>query len=192
MTGVPVMLDVAHNPDSIDALVYAVQRLRQPDSALDHGGDGAPCDAVMADKDVETMLASLVSIADIWYIAQVEDARCLPSIELSEKLKKLDPTQPCVALMGLLRLTSRLRRRLGTGSRGRGAGRSCRLISYRCRGANARQVLEGTDSVTPQRDWLRLFLKIDVRWYRPDLEALTCSRILNRELSVPLFYWLAV
>ena len=48
--------------------------------------------AVMADKDVETMLASLVSIADIWYIAQVEDARCLPSIELSEKLKKLDPT----------------------------------------------------------------------------------------------------
>ena len=36
MTGVPVMLDVAHNPDSIDALVYAVQRLRQPDSALDH------------------------------------------------------------------------------------------------------------------------------------------------------------
>ena len=47
--------------------------------------------AVMADKDVETMVASLVSIADIWYIAQVEDARCLPSIELGEKLKKLDP-----------------------------------------------------------------------------------------------------
>ena len=93
MTGAPVMLDVAHNPDSIDALVYAVQRLRQPDSALDHRrGTVRLVMAVMADKDVETMLASLVSIADIWYIAQVEDARCLPSIELSEKLKKLDPT----------------------------------------------------------------------------------------------------
>ena len=87
-----VMLDVAHNPDSIDALVYAVQRLRQPDSALDHRrGTVRLVMAVMADKDVETMLASLVSIADIWYIAQVEDARCLPSIELGEKLKKLDP-----------------------------------------------------------------------------------------------------
>ena len=93
MTGVSVMLDVAHNPDSIDALVYAVQRLRQPDSALDHRrGTVRLVMAVMADKDVETMLASLVSIADIWYIAQVEDARCMPSIELSEKLKKLDPT----------------------------------------------------------------------------------------------------
>jgi len=93
MTGVPVMLDVAHNPDSIDALIYAVQRLRQPVSALDHRrGTVRLVMAVMADKDVESMLASLVSIVDIWYIAQVEDARCLPSIELSEKLKKLDPT----------------------------------------------------------------------------------------------------
>ena len=92
MTGAPVMLDVAHNPDSIDALVYAVQRLRQPYSALDHRrGTVRLVMAVMADKDVETMVASLVSIADIWYIAQVEDARCLPSIELGEKLKKLDP-----------------------------------------------------------------------------------------------------
>jgi len=92
ITGVPVMLDVAHNPDSIDALVYAVQRLRQPYSALDHRrGTVRVVMAVMADKDVETMVASLVSIADIWYIAQVEDARCLPSIELGEKLKKLDP-----------------------------------------------------------------------------------------------------
>ena len=93
MTGAPVMLDVAHNPDSIDALVHAVQHLRQPDSELDHRkGTVRIVMAVMADKDVETMLASLVSIADIWYIAEVEDARCLPSIELSEKLKKLDPT----------------------------------------------------------------------------------------------------
>ena len=92
MTGAPVMLDVAHNPDSIDALVYAVQRLRQPYSAPDHRrGTVRLVMAVMADKDVETMVASLVSIADIWYIAQVEDARCLPSIELGEKLKKLDP-----------------------------------------------------------------------------------------------------
>ena len=92
ITGAPVMLDVAHNPDAIDALVYAVQRLRQPYSALDHRrGTVRLVMAVMADKDVETMVASLVSIADIWYIAQVEDARCLPSIELGEKLKELDP-----------------------------------------------------------------------------------------------------
>ena len=93
LTGAPVMLDVAHNPDSIDALVLAVQRLGQPDSALDQRRRTVRLVmAVMADKDVETMVASLVSITDIWYIAQVEDARCLPSIELGKKLKKLDPT----------------------------------------------------------------------------------------------------
>ena len=50
--------------------------------------------AVMSDKDVETMLASLVSIADIWYISQVEDSRCLPAKELGKRLKKLDSTAP--------------------------------------------------------------------------------------------------
>ena len=92
-TGVPVMLDVAHNPDSIDALVFAVQRFVQPDPALKHNqGTVRLVIAVMADKDIETMLASLVSIADIWYIAQVEDARCLPAIKLGLRLKNIDPS----------------------------------------------------------------------------------------------------
>ena len=93
LTGTPVMLDVAHNPDSIAALVLAVQRLRRPDSAFDPRRRTVRLVmAVMADKDVETMVASLVSITDIWYISEFEDARCLPSIELGKKLKKLDPT----------------------------------------------------------------------------------------------------
>ena len=92
-TGVPVMLDVAHNPDSIDALVSAVQRLVRPDPALDHEQSAVHLViAVMADKDVETILTSLVSIADIWYISQVEVARCLPAIELAQKLKNIDPS----------------------------------------------------------------------------------------------------
>ena len=59
--------------------------------------------AVMADKEIETMLASLVSIADIWYIAQVEDARCLPAIKLGMRLKISIHLRQCVALTGLLR-----------------------------------------------------------------------------------------
>ena len=88
-TGAPVMLDVAHNPDSIDALVFAVQRLVQLEQ---NKRTVRLVIAVMADKDIETMLASLVSIADIWYIAQVEDARCLPAIKLSLRLKHIDPS----------------------------------------------------------------------------------------------------
>ena len=92
-TRVPVMLDVAHNPDSIDALVSAVQRFVQADLALKHNkGTVRLVIAVMADKDIETMLTSLVSIADIWYIAQVEDARCLPAIKLGLRLKNIDPS----------------------------------------------------------------------------------------------------
>ena len=89
MTGAPVMLDVAHNADSIDALVFAVQRLVQLEQ---NKRTVRLVIAVMADKDIETMLASLVSIADIWYIAQVEDARCLPAIKLSLRLKHIDPS----------------------------------------------------------------------------------------------------
>ena len=92
-TGVQVMLDVAHNPDSIDALVFAVQRLVQPNPALEQDKKTVRLViAVMADKDIDSMLASLVSIADIWYIAQVEDARCLPAIKLGLRLKSIDPS----------------------------------------------------------------------------------------------------
>ena len=117
-TRVPVMLDVAHNPDSIDALVSAVQRFVQADPALEHNkGTVRLVIAVMADKDIETMLASLVSIADIWYIAQVEDARCLPAIELGLRLKHIDPSAAMRCFDGLLRLTKQLARSCGRGKR---------------------------------------------------------------------------
>ena len=71
----------------------AVQRFVQADLALKHNkGTVRLVIAVMADKDIETMLTSLVSIADIWYIAQVEDARCLPAIKLGMRLKNIDPS----------------------------------------------------------------------------------------------------
>jgi len=94
-TAVPVLLDVAHNADSIDALVVAIKRLLQPEPAMcAERRKVRLVIAVMSDKDVETMLASLVSIADIWYISQVEDSRCLPAKELGRRLKKLDAAAP--------------------------------------------------------------------------------------------------
>ena len=94
-TAIPVLLDVAHNTDSIDALVVAIRRLVQPKPAVCVKKRKVRLViAVMSDKDVETMLASLVSIADIWYISQVEDSRCLPAKELGKRLKKLDSTAP--------------------------------------------------------------------------------------------------
>ena len=43
--------------------------------------------AVMADKDIEGMAASLQSCVDIWYIAQVDQPRCMPAREAAHRLQ---------------------------------------------------------------------------------------------------------
>ena len=79
-SGRRLLLDVAHNPAAITNLVAWLQRFRadNPVSKI------AVVMAVMADKDVEAMTAALQTGVDIWYIAQVDQARCMPAHEVAQ------------------------------------------------------------------------------------------------------------
>lgn len=80
-SAVPVLLDVAHNEAGIALLMKRLQALC---------GDAVRVRlvlAIMADKDVMGMLAALQTRVDIWYIAQVDETRCLPAGQLAEKAR---------------------------------------------------------------------------------------------------------
>lgn len=79
-SGRRLLLDVAHNPAAITNLVAWLSRYRaaNPQSRI------ALVMAVMADKDVESMTAALQTGVDIWYIAQVDLARCMPAAEVAQ------------------------------------------------------------------------------------------------------------
>ncbi len=77
---VRALFDVAHNPA---ATAYLAERLAQLRG--EHGFQRvAVVLAVMADKDIDAMIASLQSVVDIWYIAQVDEARCKPAQEVAQ------------------------------------------------------------------------------------------------------------
>ena len=88
-SGRRVLFDVAHNPDAITALAGAIGELR--DSGRVQGRVHIVL-AIMADKDVESMLTALESEVDIWYIAQVEEPRCMPAVEIGNRLQRLTST----------------------------------------------------------------------------------------------------
>lgn len=69
-----VLFDVAHNPASATMLAVNLQRLRElhPDWQRI-----IAVVAVMADKDLEGIVSALESCVNIWYIAQVQESRCL-------------------------------------------------------------------------------------------------------------------
>lgn len=83
LTGVPVLLDVAHNPASAGALADCIDEWR---STAVNGGRVTVVLAVMADKKVEDMAVCLQTNTDIWYIAQFDDPRCLDSASLQKRL----------------------------------------------------------------------------------------------------------
>ncbi len=79
-----VIFDVAHNPDAMQQLAILLKRYK----ALEKGGGRiAAVLAVMADKDVRGMITALESCVDIWYIAQVDQARSMAAHEVAQTLK---------------------------------------------------------------------------------------------------------
>ena len=84
-SGASVLLDVAHNP-------AAASLLRERLTMRHNTGQGKVriVLAMMADKDIDGFLQALDSIVDIWYIAQVDQERCLAAKELTEKLNLLE------------------------------------------------------------------------------------------------------
>ena len=82
-TGVDVILDVAHNPAAAKFLAAAISSKKAQDPEF---SQISVVIAVMADKDIEGIALALESCADIWYISQVEESRCMSSEEVEKRL----------------------------------------------------------------------------------------------------------
>ncbi|WP_339859299.1 bifunctional tetrahydrofolate synthase/dihydrofolate synthase [Pseudohongiella acticola] len=87
---VPVVMDVAHNPQAGQSLAAAIQHRRQ--QILLQQGRIASVRvvlAMMADKDHAGFYQALEKQTDFWYIAHFDLPRCLPAETLTEKLRQL-------------------------------------------------------------------------------------------------------
>ena len=78
-----VILDVAHNPAAAHLLSARVQQFRQVNSEI---RQIIGVMAVMADKDIEGIAEALESCLDIWYIAEGEEPRSMPSGEAFRRI----------------------------------------------------------------------------------------------------------
>lgn len=82
--GVKLVFDVAHNPAAGRLLAQRLRGLKQD------GKEAARIIlvlAMMADKDVVGFAQALDSVVDIWYIAQVDQERCMPASMLASRVK---------------------------------------------------------------------------------------------------------
>ena len=84
--GRTVIFDVAHNPDAMRQLAI---RLHSYKAENQGAGRIAAVLAVMADKDVLGMITALEYCVDIWYIAQVDEARSMAAYEVAQSMKNL-------------------------------------------------------------------------------------------------------
>ncbi len=73
-----VVVDVAHNPQSIAYLVKWLQQQSYQKLYLVMG--------VLADKDDAAMLQWLLPYVDVWFVAQLSSARALPVAQLQQRL----------------------------------------------------------------------------------------------------------
>ena len=97
---VPVIMDVAHNPQAGQALAAAIQRQRQQ-VLLQTGRIGAVrvVLAMMADKDHAGFYQALEKQVDFWYIAHFDLPRCLPAEKLAELLRQFGADQSTMAAL---------------------------------------------------------------------------------------------
>ena len=84
--GRTVIFDVAHNPDAMRQLAI---RLHSYKAENQGAGRIAAVLAVMADKDVLGMITALEYCVDIWYIAQVDEARSMAADEVAQSMKNV-------------------------------------------------------------------------------------------------------
>ncbi|MEZ5491851.1 MAG: bifunctional tetrahydrofolate synthase/dihydrofolate synthase [Gammaproteobacteria bacterium] len=86
-----VVLDVAHNPAAAKLLK---NRLAAAKANSPVARQVLLVLAIMADKDVEGFVQALDSVVDIWYIAQVNQPRCLAAQKLAERMEPIISSQP--------------------------------------------------------------------------------------------------
>ncbi len=83
-SGRTVIFDVAHNPDAMQLLASNIGRFRAQGTGFRRL---IAVLALMADKDVVGMLTALESCVDIWYIAQVDQARGMAVDKVAQTMK---------------------------------------------------------------------------------------------------------
>ena len=83
--GVPVLLDVAHNPAGAAALAHAWSE-RYPDQKAN------VIFACLADKDLKGIVEALEPMVAAWHIVPLEGPRTLPSDELAARIRGMVPT----------------------------------------------------------------------------------------------------
>ena len=81
-----VILDVAHNPAAMQQLATRLQRHKAQSTGA---GRIAVVLAAMSDKDVLGMIVALEYCVDIWYIAQVDEARSMAADEVAQAAKSV-------------------------------------------------------------------------------------------------------
>lgn len=84
ITGINVILDVAHNPASAS---FLAAKLIDEKLKADNLIRISAVIAVMADKDIGGIISALERAVDIWFAAQVNESRCLPAIELASRVR---------------------------------------------------------------------------------------------------------
>lgn len=77
---VPAWLDVAHNPHGAAALAEWLRTCPRPRHAVF---------AVLADKDLDGVLAPLLAQIDVWHPVQLDGPRAVPLRQLAERLEAL-------------------------------------------------------------------------------------------------------
>lgn len=82
-TGTAVIFDVAHNTAAAELLATNLLRLQREKPWIERI---TLVLAVMADKHIESMALALKSCVDNWYIAQVDEPRCMPADEAEKRV----------------------------------------------------------------------------------------------------------
>ncbi|MDF2691567.1 MAG: hypothetical protein K0S29_1422, partial [Gammaproteobacteria bacterium] len=79
----PVILDVAHNPQSAGLLAENLK-------AQSLQGKTYAVFSALADKDIEAMLKPMLDVIDYWYISVINTARAADRLQLTESLAGCD------------------------------------------------------------------------------------------------------
>ncbi len=108
--GLPVLLDVSHNPAAARLLSDKIAEFRTGRASR---GKVAAVLAALADKDIEGMTAVLSDQIDVWYIAEVEDSRGMAAAELRSRLTR---SLPEAAVSAADSVASAYRRAIDSGS----------------------------------------------------------------------------
>ncbi|MCL6453150.1 MAG: bifunctional folylpolyglutamate synthase/dihydrofolate synthase [Alicyclobacillus sp.] len=90
--GRPMVLDGAHNPDGAHSLVAALAefgRLRRLDGVL-----WTLVVGILGDKDVDTILRTVLPVARRVVVTAPDNGRALPVGELAQRIRAIDPTLP--------------------------------------------------------------------------------------------------